>query len=43
MDGIIEDIYESKNYPGVDTLTKYVQKERPDITKSYIKNGILIN
>ena len=41
MDTFISQIYEDRNFPGVDTLIKYVQKERPDITKSYIKKWYL--
>ena len=29
--------FESANFPGLDTLYKLVQKQNPNITKSYIK------
>jgi hypothetical protein len=37
MDEIISSIYEDANFPGLDTLFKLVQKQHPNITKSYIK------
>ena len=41
MDEIISSIYESANFPGLDTLSKIVQKQHPNITKSYIKKWYL--
>ena len=37
MDASIEGIYVKANFPGADTLIKLVQKQFPNITKSYIK------
>ena len=37
MDEIISSIFESANCPRLDTLLKIVQKQHPNITKSYIK------
>ena len=41
MDEIISSIFESANFTGLDTLSKRVQKQHPNITKSYIKKWYL--
>ena len=41
MDEIISSIYESANFPRLDTLSKKVQNQHPNITKSYIKKQYL--